>query len=376
MNDNQEKPTVTQHNIVSVSGGKDSTALLLLAIERQTENLQAVFADTGHEHAQTYEYVQYLNDNVFPIRTIRADFSAQIERKREYVTTKWPEKLVKPVQTQVGVEKVKQPIYKMHVDSDEDGEERIIQDIDAGPIGYQTVDVPIYEMLPANTPEQRDAIITRALAALKPTGNPFLDLCIWKGRFPSTKARFCSEELKRNPIIEQVQMPLLEAGDDVISWQGVRADESLARRDLPERDCVGGGPDGGSLWNYRPILKWTVDDVFAMHRKHGVKPNPLYAQGMGRVGCMPCIHARKDELLEISRRFPDEVARVAEWEKLVSEASKRGKSTFFATADGRGDGVLQIVEWSKTSRGGTQYDFLRADNDNTPLCSSIYGLCE
>ena len=53
------------HNIVSVSGSKDSTALLLLAIERGAENLQAVFADTGHEHAQTYEYVQYLNDKVF-----------------------------------------------------------------------------------------------------------------------------------------------------------------------------------------------------------------------------------------------------------------------------------------------------------------------
>jgi 3'-phosphoadenosine 5'-phosphosulfate sulfotransferase (PAPS reductase)/FAD synthetase len=55
-----------RNNIVSVSGGKDSTALLLLAIERQTENLQAVFADTGHEHQQTYEYVQYLSEKVFP----------------------------------------------------------------------------------------------------------------------------------------------------------------------------------------------------------------------------------------------------------------------------------------------------------------------
>ena len=47
-----------RHNIVSVRGGKDRTALLLLAIERDTPNLQAVFADTGHEHQQTYEYLQ------------------------------------------------------------------------------------------------------------------------------------------------------------------------------------------------------------------------------------------------------------------------------------------------------------------------------
>lgn len=299
-----------RHNIVSVSGGKDSTALLLLAIERGTENLQAVFADTGHEHQQTYDYVEYLNANVFPIRTIKADFTADIERKRNFVATKWREQGV---------------------------------------------------------PEEK---VLRALETLKPTGNPFLDLCIWKGRFPSTKARFCSEELKRNPIIEQVQMPLLEQGDTIYSWQGVRADESLARRDLPEIEDVGGG-----LWNYRPILKWTAQDCFDMHRKHGVKHNPLYEQGMGRVGCMPCIHCRKDELLEISRRFPNEMERVAEWEKIVKEASKQDMASFFAHADGRGLDIGQAIEWSKTSRGGDQYDLVRVMNDG-PLCSSIYGLCE
>ena len=34
-----------------------------------------------------------------------------------------------------------------------------------------------------------------------------------------------------------------------------------------------------------------------------------------------------------------------------------------------------VVEWSKTSRGGKQFDFLRIENEG-PQCSSIYGLCE
>jgi hypothetical protein len=78
-----------EHNVVSVSGGKDSTALLLLAIERGAENLQAVFADTGHEHPQTYEYVQYLNDKVFPIRTSKAKFTDDLARKARFVAEKW-----------------------------------------------------------------------------------------------------------------------------------------------------------------------------------------------------------------------------------------------------------------------------------------------
>jgi len=310
-----------EHNIISVSGGKDSTALLLLAIERNTENMQAVFADTGNEHQQTYDYVQYLSESVFPVRRVVADFSQQIEGKRQYVLTKWAEKGVS------------------------------------------------------------QADIDRAAAALVPTGNPFLDLCIWKGRFPSSKAAFCSEELKRNPIIRQVQNPLLDAGDDVVSWQGVRRDESLRRSTLPERELKLRREDtGAELWNYRPILDWTATDVFAMHDKHGVMKNPLYSQGMGRVGCMPCINCRKDELLEISRRFPEAIERIRMWEDAVKNASKRQAATFFAAPSDDNEWSAQQtidrrVEWAKTSRGGQQYDLLRAFDD-APLCSSIYGLCE
>lgn len=307
------------HNIVSVSGGKDSTALLLLAIERGVENLQAVFADTGHEHPQTYEYVRYLNDVVFTIRTIKAEFSERFESKRKWVQTKWREQ---------GISEDK---------------------------------------------------VQRALAVLHPTGIPFLDLCVVSGRFPSTKAAFCSKELKRNPIIEQVYMPLLAKGEIIWSWQGVRADESRSRANLSELEEVGGG-----LWNYRPILKWTAEECFAVHKKHGIKHNPLYEQGMGRVGCMPCINTRKNELLEISQRFPKEIERVAEWERIVQEASKKGAATLFAGAN-RGDGlppeqcveisnINKMIEWSKTSRGGKQFDMFRMQDG--PACSSIYGLCE
>lgn len=310
-----------EHNIISVSGGKDSTALLLLAIERNTENMQAVFADTGNEHQQTYDYVQYLHENVFPIRRVVADFSKQIAGKREYVLEKWAEKGVS------------------------------------------------------------QADIDRAAAALVPTGNPFLDLCIWKGRFPSSKAAFCSEELKRNPIIRQVQNPLLDAGDDVVSWQGVRRDESLRRSTLPECELKLRRDDtGAELWNYRPILDWTAADVFAMHDKHGIKKNPLYSQGMGRVGCMPCINCRKDELLEISRRFPEAIERIRMWEDAVKNASKRQAAMFFAAPSDDNEWSAQQtidkrVEWAKTSHGGQQYDMLRVFDD-APLCSSIYGLCE
>ena len=43
-------------HLVSVSGGKDSTATLLLALELHgRENVRAAFADTGNEHGATYD---------------------------------------------------------------------------------------------------------------------------------------------------------------------------------------------------------------------------------------------------------------------------------------------------------------------------------
>lgn len=305
------------HNIISVSGCKDSTATLLLAIEREVENLSVVFADTGHEHPDTYEYLDYLETATsVSIQRIKPDFSAQIERKRETVKTKW------------------------RLDG------------------------------------VSEKIIEKALNVLQPTGIPFLDMCMWKGRFPSSRARFCTTELKVLPIQEVFREILSdpETGD-VYSWQGVRADESIARSSLPELDEVGNG-----LWNYRPILKWTAGDVFDFHRKHGVKWNPLYEQGMGRVGCMPCIHVRKSELQHIAARFPDQIERVAQWERLVSAASKRGVSTF-TSAPGVSDvslenhGIHNTVEWSKTTHGGRQYDLIASSADNNQ-CSSAYGLCD
>lgn len=304
--------------LVSISGGKDSTATLLVALERHPKDeVRAVFADTGNEHPMTYEYVRYLGDRLdLPIVWLKRDFTDWWWRRRDYIRDKWPDKGV-----------------------------------------------------PADA-------IARALAVFEkgPTGNPYLDLCMIKGRFPSRMAQFCTQFLKTEPLNEYA-LELVDAGeDDLESWQGVRADESPSRARLAERE------DKGEFITYRPILSWNVEQVFAQHAKHGIEPNPLYKLGMSRVGCMPCINVNKDELLEIAARFPEQLERIAEWEAAVGKGSKRGGSSFIpAPDDGRGDrvgrNIWQVVEWSKTGRGGRQYDMLKVGYE--PLqCSSAYGLCE
>ncbi|WOA54356.1 phosphoadenosine phosphosulfate reductase domain-containing protein [Dickeya solani] len=322
-------------NVISVSGGKDSLAQWLVAIENGITPV-SVFADTGHEHPQTMEYLEYLESKLGPIRHVRASFDDRIAGKRRFIAERWPVTLV----TECGM-----------------------------------------------TDAEADATIQRALAVLHPTSIPFLDLCMWKGRFPSTKARFCTFELKHAPVRDQVVMPLLENYDEVISWQGVRAEESSARAKLPEWEEDADNTPG--LHVYRPILRWLHADVFAIARRHGIKPNPLYQQDCSRVGCMPCIHANKAELAAIFTRWPEEIERVADWERIVAACSRRGNSTFFpATQDPRkaerriecitveSHGIKTYRDWAMTTRGGRHFDLFAGLNDQS-VCSSVYaGVCE
>ena len=322
-------------NVISVSGGKDSLAQWLISYHHGVVT-QPVHADTGHEHPQTVEYLNYLEEKLGPIRRVQADFTKRIEGKRQYITDVWPLTLVS----------------ECGFSSDEAAE-----------------------------------TVARALKILHPTGIPFLDLCMWKGRFPSTKARFCTFELKHEPIKVHVVDPLIQAGKKVISWQGVRAQESTARAILTEWEE--GFDLGPGLAIYRPILHWTHSDVFALAKYYGIRPNPLYEQGCSRVGCMPCIHARKSELAEIFSRWPEEIARVAEWEKLVAACSRRGNSTFFpSTQDPKkserridcisveSHGISTYRDWAQTTRGGSQFDLFAGISDPA-VCSSVYaGVCE
>jgi len=322
------KSTLSIPHVVNISGGKDSTACYLLALERRERtgmDFLAVTADTGHEHPLTYEYIRNLPTITGgpEVVVVKADFTARINKKRRTIENKWA---------------------------------------DAG-ISQKRID--------------------QALELLMPTGNPFLDMCMLKGRFPSTRARFCTEELKAKPI-EHILVNLIKQNKGVVSWQGERRDESRARANLEMFQKIPWYDPVGILLKYRPLVYKTATDVFAIHKHHGIEPNPLYKMGMGRVGCMPCIMCRKNELKEIAARFPNEIKRVAEWEKLVANASKTGLSTFFSAdktpysqnQDGSYPSILDVAEWSKTDRGGRQFNLFTENDKDAFICSSLYGLCE
>lgn len=364
-------------HIVSVSGGKDSTTTLLIAIARcGIENVIAIFCDTGNEHPQTYLYLDYLEARLgIVIHRLKADFSEQMLRKRRYIA--------RDVRTRREYSRVPktnkdgQPVYLR----DKHGAIRLFPVLDAE---GQTVELAPRQAMGWDGGRKvrwTNKAKRRALEVLRPSGNPFLDLCMWKGLFPSRKAQFCTQELKVMMAVE-FQLGIQEQGHRIVSWQGVRRDESANRANAKIAERVAPG-----YFIFRPIAAWSARQVFDYAAAQGVEPNPLYLQGMGRVGCMPCINVNKTELRQIAARFPEEIEKIANWESIVSRCAKRGFSTMMADAHPSKDrrqvfadlNIWTRVEWAKTSRGGKQYNLLdEVENvENTQGgCSSSYGLCD
>jgi 3'-phosphoadenosine 5'-phosphosulfate sulfotransferase (PAPS reductase)/FAD synthetase len=80
-------------HVISMSGGKDSLATRLVAIEKGIEHV-AVFADTGNEHQITYDYLDYLREVTGPIVTVKADFARLFGVKSKTIDTKWKKEVL------------------------------------------------------------------------------------------------------------------------------------------------------------------------------------------------------------------------------------------------------------------------------------------
>lgn len=171
----------------------------------------------------------------------------------------------------------------------------------------------------------------------------FVSLAQHKKRFPSTKARFCTTELKMKPMIDYV----LSLQVSCIIIQGIRAYESASRAKM-EPECMYFGEyfrratdrNGREKWaqSYRrkevikwcsehdasvlrPIFQWTAQQVIDCILNAGQQPNPLYYRGFSRVGCFPCIMCRQREVRELMKDHPMK-------ERLLEAESKVGRSFF------------------------------------------------
>lgn len=181
--------------------------------------------------------------------------------------------------------------------------------------------------------------------------NGLVDLARQKKRFPSSQARFCTEKLKVEPMIDFL---LDEVSDHCLILQGIRHDESDARAKMnpecrffrfyfePFKLNKKGRPvfhtyrkaeviDWTKQYSddiLRPVITWNGPTTMQYILDAGLSPNPLYFHDMARVGCFPCIMCQLGEVKAIIEHFPSYVDRLRNAEALMH--AKGVRSNFFS----------------------------------------------
>lgn len=218
-------------------------------------------------------------------------------------------------------------------------------------------------------------------------------------RFPSRVQRWCTEELKLIPIRAYHDRIAEQFDTDTINVIGVRAEESEARAKLPAWEFS----DEWKGYVYRPILRWAIAEVLAIHHRHGLPVNPLYKRGHERVGCYPCINSTKKEIELIADHAPWRIDEIDALE--IGGSAERARrnietpgrytietATFFQkTEHTRKDGKVVLMEngrakkqgvpfpireavaWSRTARGGIQFRVIQEDPHGGCF---RWGMCE
>lgn len=213
----------------------------------------------------------------------------------------------------------------------------------------------------------------------------FADLVRHKGIFPSRIQRFCTQLLKIVPFKCWIQEQFGE--QDIINAIGIRAAESAARAKLWHCES----DEWGYTW--RPLLRWSEADVIAIHQQHGLVPNPLYLPpyNCSRVGCWPCLYARKAEVAAVSVLDPGRIDEIREMEHDLcltparagkldqSEGPPRWVPSFFIRKQGADKGVRitqsididSAVRWATAT--GPQMELF--DEPDRSGCMR-WGLCD
>lgn len=224
----------------------------------------------------------------------------------------------------------------------------------------------------------------------------FLALSVWKGRFPSARARFCTQFLKIKPTEKFIES-LLAEGHEIVSHSGVRASESFERSLMEEW-----ATDMFGCRTRRPMLKLSISEVWEGHKKYGLPINPLYRAGWKRVGCRLCIMSNKPDVRRTVKQRPWVIDLYSKWELIVGAHRKaRGSITDYSSWFHRKSipepmrsrlvntkqgpmkvaTMADVARWSNTVRGGVQggFDFMFEEekfdiDDAHAPCQS--GYCE
>jgi 3'-phosphoadenosine 5'-phosphosulfate sulfotransferase (PAPS reductase)/FAD synthetase len=175
----------------------------------------------------------------------------------------------------------------------------------------------------------------------------------------SLQARWCSSALKievGSRIINND--PRIQQGTFCVVT-GIRAEESAQRasqepllvesalsRSVRPQD-IRGTQRKREVWTWLAVHDWPEADVWKIMKKYGVNPHPAYHIGFGRVSCMTCIFADRDQWATIQELNPERFDRIADYEDFFGALDAARRVDRVRKQDADPDVVPQGERWKK-----------------------------
>ncbi len=188
-----------------------------------------------------------------------------------------------------------------------------------------------------------------------------LDQIKSRGMFPSSTARYCTSDQKRDQVAKLYTVLAKEGRDAgivgrpvrILNAMGFRAEESPARAKRPIFSIntrVSNTKKEVADWN--PIHEYLLADVWERNAAAGTRHHRAYDLGMPRLSCVFCIFAPREALIIAGRDNPELLAEYVETEIAIGHQfrgapGKKGSISIveIAQAIERGEDVSSQMTW-------------------------------
>jgi 3'-phosphoadenosine 5'-phosphosulfate sulfotransferase (PAPS reductase)/FAD synthetase len=154
----------------------------------------------------------------------------------------------------------------------------------------------------------RNTILPEEKFVIVKAGKTFWDMVDRRQNWPSPQYRQCTSDLKVGPIDKFIRHHIKDNGlnGKVINAMGIRAEESSNRaKKNPWKFSTKNSRAGRQWYDWNPIFKHSVYDVFKVIKDADQVPHWAYLKGMTRLSCCFCIMSNKRDLRIARKHNPD-----------------------------------------------------------------------
>lgn len=159
--------------------------------------------------------------------------------------------------------------------------------------------------------------------------------------FPAVAAdlmtRWCSALLKIDVATGAITNdPRFKTGGNVLMVTGERRQESANRSGYATVDRHKATTLKRRVDQYRAVLDWREEEVWAIIERHRIRPHPAYYLGWGRVSCFPCIFGSPNQWASVKQLDPKQFDYILSLERKfghtiqvegdIEERASQGKS--------------------------------------------------